>query len=108
MLPFFPLSSGLLTGKYRRNHPAPAGGRLSEEHYAARLAAAPWDTIEALEAFATKRGRSMLDVAIGGLAAQPAVCSVIAGAMTPEQVRANAAAGSWEPSADELAKLVAL
>ena len=64
-----------------------------------------WDTIEALEAFADERGITMLDVAIGGLAAMPAVSSVIAGATTPEQVAANVAAGQWIPSADELEQL---
>ncbi len=108
MLPFFPLASGLLTGKYRRNEPAPAGGRLSEERYAARLAGARWDTIEALGAYAEKRGLSMLDVAIGGLAAKPAVASVIAGATRPEQVAANVAAGSWVPTAEDLAELDAI
>jgi aryl-alcohol dehydrogenase-like predicted oxidoreductase len=105
LLPFFPLASGLLTGKYARNQVAPAGGRLSEDRYATRLAEAPWDTIEAIEAFARSRGASMLEVAIGGLAAQPAVTSVIAGATTPEQVVANVAAGQWIPSSDDLAEL---
>jgi len=105
MLPFFPLASGLLTGKYQRDAPAPAGGRLSEERYAGRLAGAPWDTIEAIEAFAKARGLGMLDVAIGGLAAQPAVTSVIAGATQPEQVTANAAAADWVPSEADLAEL---
>jgi len=102
MLPFFPLSSGLLTGKYRRDAEPPAGSRLSEARVAHRLAAANWDTIEALEAFAAGRGITILDVAIGGLAAQPAVTSVIAGATTPEQVSANVAAGQWIPTADDL------
>jgi aryl-alcohol dehydrogenase-like predicted oxidoreductase len=105
ILPFFPLASGLLTGKYRRNEQAPAGSRLSEARVAHRLAAAPWDKIEAIEAFATEHGISVLDAAIGGLAAQPAVSSVIAGATTPEQVAANVAAGSWIPSDDELEQL---
>jgi aryl-alcohol dehydrogenase-like predicted oxidoreductase len=64
-----------------------------------------FDRIEALAAFAEARSVTMLDVAIGGLAAQPAMASVIAGAMTPEQVRANVAAGQWEPSADDLNEL---
>jgi aryl-alcohol dehydrogenase-like predicted oxidoreductase len=102
MLPFFPLSSGLLTGKYRRDAEPPAGSRLSEARVAHRLAAANWDTIEALEAFAAGRGITILDVAIGGLAAQPAVTSVIAGATTPEQVSANVAAGQWIPTLDDL------
>jgi aryl-alcohol dehydrogenase-like predicted oxidoreductase len=104
-IPYFPLASGLLTGKYRRGAPEPTGTRLSGR---LNVSDERWSRIEALEGFAGERGVGLLDVAIGGLAAQPAVCSVIAGAMTPEQVRANAAAGSWEPSADELAKLVAL
>jgi aryl-alcohol dehydrogenase-like predicted oxidoreductase len=108
MLPFFPLASGLLTGKYRRNEAPPAGGRLSEERYAQRLANASWDTIEALRTFAEKRGLELLDVAIGGLAAKPAVASVIAGATRPDQVAANVAAAAWVPSAEDLAELNAI
>ncbi len=108
LLPFFPLASGLLTGKYRRGEAAPGGTRLSEARMAARLEQAPWDTIEALAAFAEKRGLSLLDVAIGGLAAKPAVTSVIAGATRPEQVAANVAAGAWVPTAEDLAELDAI
>ncbi len=109
MLPFFPLANGLLTGKYKRDGQPPAGSRLSGGgRYAERLAAADWDTIEAIEAYAAERGLSVLQVAIGGLAAQPAVTSVIAGATTPEQVHANAAAGTWEPTDDDLAALRAI
>ncbi|MEU1361808.1 aldo/keto reductase [Micromonospora zamorensis] len=109
MLPFFPLANGLLTGKYKRESQPPAGSRLSGGgRYAERLAAADWDTIEAIEAYAAERGLTMLQVAIGGLAAQPAVTSVIAGATTPEQVVANAAAGTWEPSDEDLAALRAI
>ncbi|MCG5469748.1 aldo/keto reductase [Micromonospora sp. LAH09] len=109
MLPFFPLANGLLTGKYKREAQPPAGSRLSGGgRYAERLAAADWDTIEAIEAYAAERGLSVLQVAIGGLAAQPAVTSVIAGATTPEQVAANAAAGTWEPSDEDLAALRAI
>jgi aryl-alcohol dehydrogenase-like predicted oxidoreductase len=109
LLPFFPLANGLLTGKYKRGEPPPPGSRLAGGgRYAARFAAAPWDTIEAIEKYAAERGLSMLQVAIGGLAAQPAVTSVIAGATTPEQVRANAAAGAWQPPADDLAALRAI
>ncbi|MGW0436180.1 aldo/keto reductase [Micromonospora sp. NPDC003197] len=109
LLPFFPLANGLLTGKYKRNEQPPAGSRLAGGgRYAERLAAAPWDTIEAIEKYAAERGLTMLQVAIGGLAAQPAVTSVIAGATTPDQVRANAAAGSWQPSTEDLADLNAL
>lgn len=109
MLPFFPLANGLLTGKYKRESQPPAGSRLSGGgRYAERLAAADWDTIEAIKAYAAERGLTMLQVAIGGLAAQPAVTSVIAGATTPEQVVANAAAGTWEPSDEDLAALRAI
>ena len=103
VLPFFPLASGLLTGKYKRGEPAPQGTRLAGGHR--RLATAPWDVIERLEGYAEKRGLSLLDVAIGGLAAKPTVASVIAGATRAEQVRANVAAGRWQPSAEDLAEL---
>jgi aryl-alcohol dehydrogenase-like predicted oxidoreductase len=103
ILPYFPLASGLLTGKYRRGRPRPTGTRLEGRDNVFTDEA--FDRIEALAAFAEARGVTMLDVAIGGLAAQPAVASVIAGAMTPEQVRANAAAGLWEPSVDDLKEL---
>ncbi|MGC5022122.1 aldo/keto reductase [Micromonospora sp. DT47] len=109
MLPFFPLANGLLTGKYKRNEAPPAGSRLSGGgRYAQRLAAADWDTIEAIESYAAERGLSVLQVAIGGLAARPAVTSVIAGATTPEQVRANAAAGTWQPTDEDLDALDAI
>ncbi|MEN3610414.1 aldo/keto reductase [Plantactinospora sp. ZYX-F-223] len=110
LLPFFPLADGLLTGKYKRGAQPPPESRLAgpNPRYAARLASAPWDTIEALEKYAAERGRSLLDVAIGGLAAQPAVTSVIAGATTPDQVRANANAGCWQPTPDDLTALRAL
>ncbi|GAB3367655.1 aldo/keto reductase [Micromonospora halotolerans] len=109
MLPFFPLANGLLTGKYKRDEAPPAGSRLSGGgRYAQRLAAADWDTIEAIEAYAAERGISMLQVAIGGLAARPAVTSVIAGATTPEQVRANAEAGTWQPTDEDLDALDAI
>ena len=109
LLPFFPLANGLLTGKYQRGENPPTGSRLAGGgRYAARLAAAPWDRIESVRKYADDRGRPMLDVAIGGLAAHPAVTSVIAGATTPDQVRANARAGSWQPTPDDLAELRAL
>jgi aryl-alcohol dehydrogenase-like predicted oxidoreductase len=107
ILPYFPLANGLLTGKYRRHETPPSGTRLGDRK--PRLHAdAPWDVIEGLQKLAEQRGISLLDVAIGGLAAQPAVGSVIAGATTPEQVRANAAAGLWEPTEDDLAALDAI
>jgi aryl-alcohol dehydrogenase-like predicted oxidoreductase len=105
MLPYFPLASGLLSGKYRRGRPAPEGTRLAGPARADRLANAPWDIIEALEKYAAERGRSLLDIAIGGLAAQPTVASVIAGATRPEQIAANVAAGGWRPSTEDLQEL---
>jgi len=103
ILPFFPLSSGLLTGKYKRGADAPDGSRLSTQPD--RLARADFDKIEALETFASERDLTLIDVAIGGLAAQPAVASVIAGATTPEQIAQNVAAGTWDPTAADLAAL---
>jgi aryl-alcohol dehydrogenase-like predicted oxidoreductase len=106
LLPYFPLANGLLTGKYRRGQAPPEGTRLADRPDA--LTDAVFDTIEALESYAADRGRSLLDVAIGGLAARPAVASVIAGATSAEQVRANAAAGVWEPTDDDLTQLDAV
>ena len=106
VLPYFPLASGLLTGKYRRGEARPQGTRLETRDEVFTDEA--FDRLEALESFAKERGLTLLDVAIGGLAAKPAVASVIAGATKPEQVRANAAAGDWEPSADDLAALNAI
>ena len=105
VLPYYPMASGLLSGKYRRGEPAPAGTRLSDPRMAARLQGADFDTVEALEAFARARGLDLVSVALGGLAAQPAVASVIAGATSPEQVLANVRAGLWEPSLEDLAEL---
>ena len=105
LLPYFPLAYGLLTGKYRRGEEAPAGTRLAASNQAARLAGADWDRIEALQRFADDRGVTLLELAIGGLAAHPGVTSVIAGATRPEQVAANAAAGAWTPTIDDLIAL---
>ena len=105
LVPFFPLSSGLLTGKYRQGQVPPADTRLGGSRYGDVLARANWPVIEALRSFAAERGIEMIDVAIGGLAAQPAVASVIAGATKPEQVRRNVVAGRWEPTAADLARL---
>jgi aryl-alcohol dehydrogenase-like predicted oxidoreductase len=105
-LPYFPLASGLLTGKYKRGQPPPEGARLSDREDA--LTDDKLDRVEALERYASERGLTLLQVAIGGLLAQPAVASVIAGATKPEQVRANVEAGAWEPSAEDLAALNAL
>jgi aryl-alcohol dehydrogenase-like predicted oxidoreductase len=92
-VPYFPLRLGLLTGKYRRGRPLPSGTRLSgrEDLFTDESL----DRVEALARFAEDQGRSLLELAIAGLASEPGVASVIAGAMTPEQVRENAAAGEW-------------
>ena len=105
ILPYFPLAYGLLTGKYQRGNAAPAGSRLASPGQASRLERADWDRIEALQAYAAEHEVSLLTLAIGGLAAQPAVASVISGATTPEQVAANVEAGLWEPTAEQLAGL---
>jgi aryl-alcohol dehydrogenase-like predicted oxidoreductase len=102
-LPYFPLASGLLTGKYRRGEEATEGRLAGREIPSER-----WDRAEALQRFADERGVSLLDVAVGGLLAMPAVTCVIAGATKPDQVRANVAAGAWEPSADDVEALQAL
>jgi aryl-alcohol dehydrogenase-like predicted oxidoreductase len=105
-LPYFPLASGLLTGKYRRGQPPSEGTRLSGRKDA--LTDETFDRIEGLERYGSERGLTLLQVAIGGLLPQAPVTSVIAGATKPEQVRANAEAGTWEPTADDLAGLNAL
>lgn len=104
ILPYFPLANGLLTGKFRRDEQPATGTRIGDVRPALH-ANADWDTIEALTAFATERGRTLLDVAIGGLAAQPSVTSVISGATSAEQVRKNALAGGWDPDAADLVAL---
>jgi len=104
-LPYFPLFSGLLTGKYRRGEPPPEGSRYQVWSLHKRLSDDRFDVVEKLEAYAAEHGVALLDVAIGYLAAQPAVASVIAGATTPEQVRANAGALRWQPSSDDLSAL---
>ena len=106
VLPYFPLASGLLTGKYRRNEERPEGTRLSgrDEVFTDET----FDRLEALDHYAEERGVTMLQVAIAGLLAQPAVSSVIAGATKPEQVRANVAAAGWEPTPEDVAALRSL
>jgi aryl-alcohol dehydrogenase-like predicted oxidoreductase len=106
LLPYFPLASGLLTGKYRRGVPAPENSRLANRPE--RLTDDAFDKVEALESFAKERGVTILDIAIGGLAAKPAVASVIAGATSREQVERNVAAGDWRPTAEDLAELDAI
>jgi aryl-alcohol dehydrogenase-like predicted oxidoreductase len=98
VLPYFPLESGLLTGKYRRDQAAPAGTRLSGNP----IADDTYDRLEALEGFAKERGHSLLELAFAGLLCRPVVSSVIAGATSAEQVRANVRAAEWQLSGDDL------
>ncbi len=109
ILPYFPLASGFLTGKYRKGEPPPQGTRL--QMWGPRgeqvLSERNFEVLEKLEAVATARGHSMLELAIGWLASQPHVSSVIAGATTPEQVEQNVAASSWILNAEELAEVEA-
>jgi aryl-alcohol dehydrogenase-like predicted oxidoreductase len=102
-VPYFPLASGLLTGKYRRGDAGPSGARLTGREQIA--SDAEFDLIEQLEQYASRRDVSLVQVAIGALLARKPVASVIAGATKPEQVRTNAAAASWQPSQDDLGAL---
>lgn len=105
LVPYYPLASGLLSGKYERGRSAPDGSRLARPDQADRLDAADFDRVEAIASYASARDLSMIDVAIGGLAAMPVVGSVIAGATSADQVRANAAALRWDPSVEDLDEL---
>jgi aryl-alcohol dehydrogenase-like predicted oxidoreductase len=103
VLPYFPLANGLLTGKVRRGNPPAAGTRLAgRDDYVTEQRL---DKVEGLADWAEQHGRTMLEVAIGGLAALPGCTSVIAGATSADQVKANAAAGEWIPSAEDLAEI---
>lgn len=107
LLPYFPLASGLLTGKYRRNEPMPEGARLTgTQRLADRyLTDANWTAAERLADFAGARGHTLLELAFSWLLAQAPVSSVIAGATKPEQVAANVAAGGWVLTPDEVAEV---
>ena len=102
-IPFFPLASGVLSGKFRRGEAPPEGTRMAARSH--QLTDALFDRVEALEAFARERGHTLLELAIAGLASQPGIPSVIAGAMRPDQVEANVAAAEWELSEDDLRAL---
>jgi aryl-alcohol dehydrogenase-like predicted oxidoreductase len=103
-VPYFPLASGLLTGKYRRGEPAPEGTRL----HGREIDQSQFDRIDALARFADERGHTLLELAIAALASTPGVDTVISGATKPEQARANAAAADWQLTDEELAALAAL
>jgi aryl-alcohol dehydrogenase-like predicted oxidoreductase len=103
VLPYYPLANGMLTGKVRRGQAPPAGTRIAAR--SALITDEKLDKVEALIDWGAERGVSLLDIAIGGLAAQPGCASVIAGATTAEQVAANAAAGNWVPTPEELEQI---
>jgi aryl-alcohol dehydrogenase-like predicted oxidoreductase len=107
LLPYFPLASGLLTGKYRRDAPNPEGARLSYMQGLADqyMTDANWRIIDGLQAFCDARGHSMLELAFSWLAINPRVSSVIAGATRPEQVEQNAQAVSWKLSTEDLSEI---
>jgi aryl-alcohol dehydrogenase-like predicted oxidoreductase len=103
VLPFFPLANGMLTGKIRRGQDPQEGTRLHER--VGYITEEKLDKVEALADWAGQHGRSLLEVAIGGLAALPGCSSVIAGATSAEQVRANARAADWIPAPEDLAEI---
>ena len=108
LLPYYPLASGLLTGKYRRGETPPAGSRMArgERDYAGRFFTAEnWTRVEALTAFARERGHSLLDLALSWLCANPIVGSVIAGATRPDQVEANVKAAAWALRQEDLREI---
>jgi aryl-alcohol dehydrogenase-like predicted oxidoreductase len=109
-LPFFPLASGLLSGKYKRGAPPPEGTRLAAwgARGAQAMSDANFDKVEALEAWAAARGHTILELAFAWLLGHEVVSSVIAGATTPDQVRANAATAEWRLTPEEVAEVTAL
>jgi aryl-alcohol dehydrogenase-like predicted oxidoreductase len=106
-IPFFPLASGLLTGKYRKGQPLPKGTRIKpgQGRFAEFLSDESLDRVERLIAFAESRGHTLLELAFAWLLARPVVASVIAGATSPQQVKANAAAAGWQLTAEDLAEI---
>lgn len=109
ILPYFPLESGLLTGKYRQGQPLPEGSRFARWRGGGAFASpARYAIVEQLAAWGEARGRSVLDIGIGWLAARPAVASVIAGVTRADQLAANVAAAGWQPTAAEMAEIIAI
>jgi aryl-alcohol dehydrogenase-like predicted oxidoreductase len=107
-IPYYPLASGVLTGKYRRGEPPPPGTRLAGmagTRTDSLLSNETFQVVENLEAFAIRGGHSLLELAFAWLITRPALASVIAGATTPEQVRANARASNWVLTGSELAEI---
>jgi aryl-alcohol dehydrogenase-like predicted oxidoreductase len=109
IVPYFPLASGLLTGKYRKGEAYPEGSRFDAMGFFAHVASDEnFDRVDALAAVAESRGHSLLELAIAWLAAQEGVASVICGATSPEQIRTNAAAATWTLTDDDLAAVAAV
>ena len=104
-IPYFPLASGLLTGKYRHGQPPPKGSRLESQFGTEPFTKENLLLVESLLKFATSRGRTLVELAMSWLASRPAVASVIAGATSPDQVKANAASAGWRLSEADLAEL---
>jgi aryl-alcohol dehydrogenase-like predicted oxidoreductase len=104
-LPYFPLANGLLTGKYRKGSPFPESSRAKDSFGPNIFTPENLEFAERLRAFAESRGHSLLELAFSWLASRPEVCSIIAGAKTPEQVRANSTAASWKLTAADLTEL---
>ena len=107
LVPYYPLTAGLLSGKYKRNEPMPEGARLTymqrlQDRY---MTEANWQKVERLEAFCAKRGHRLIELAFSWLAAHPAVSSVIAGATRPEQVEQNVTACDWALTPEEMAEI---
>ncbi|MEE9135310.1 MAG: aldo/keto reductase, partial [Gammaproteobacteria bacterium] len=107
ILPYFPLESGLLTGKYKRNEDPPEGSRLAKwKRFSSSFASDDkFDQVEQLNDLCARYEHSLLDLAMGWLASRPYVASVIAGVTTPEQLEQNVAAGQFVPTAEELAEI---
>ena len=108
LLPYFPLASGLLTGKYRKGQPLPEGTRMNMPYFKSGMTDERLQVVENLIAFSEARGRTILELAFSWLVAQPIVSSVIAGATKVEQVSANAKAAEWKLSAQDLAEIDAI
>jgi aryl-alcohol dehydrogenase-like predicted oxidoreductase len=111
-IPYYPLASGVLTGKYKRGAGAPAGTRLADQvddQLRGRLLSdRTFDRVEALEAYARERGHTLLELAFGWLLAQPAVATVIAGAAKPDQAALNGKSGNWRMTAKERDEVTAI
>jgi aryl-alcohol dehydrogenase-like predicted oxidoreductase len=109
LLPYFPLASGMLTGKYKRGEPIPAGTRMAgTDRYSRYQTDSSFDVVEKLEAYAKARGHSLVELAFSWLLAKAPVSSVIAGATKPEQIAQNVKAGDWVLSASEIAEIEAI